>query len=728
MRLEFEPNVATIPLVESGSFEDIPVSPDLETLLKKGIDAAQSGDRDRARDALLKATCLDQNCEDAWMWLASISEYPEELLAFLDHVLRINLDNQRAVEWRLATRSLLAKTFVQRAVRAHEQNDEALCEHNLEQAFQFDENCVSAWQAKAAWAPGPDEKQRILNHILVIDPENAAAHSAIDELNHSKIDGLMEAAKTAAAAGKRKKAVELLDQLLDAAPEMVSAWILRSHFSLTLDEKLHDLERALELEPDNVVARANYDFLAASSPAPAKEAEEPQPEEVHSEVEAAAEPVISAEPEFAAQQEFSSEPGFSAEPEVTEEEEYIAAQPTDESIELPEDIHQEVQAESFEQPVEDANFDTTQPLNVAEVFELDVHDSVAANVEDYPSPFEEEASSFVDHEPAQEVAFHNAITEVPLADAPADEVEVVPDTLVSLSPFDEVAEPETPSAEDLFLSAAEHAQDNGHVAPSNNGHSQTVLSVVCCPFCQQGNDSQAFACGSCRASLSVSDIDSLIANSNANREVIQHAVTQMEAEWNLRDFTVDELVHLALGHFNLRNFDAGLSYLQEAARHDPNNVILSGQANAIAIRLQDLRRQQEVHDSMPQGKTILVVDDSATIRKLISAKLEKCGHNVVCAADGVEAMEMMANLHPDLVLLDITMPRMDGYEVCKQIRANPAGKDLPVVMISGKDGFFDKVRGRMAGSTGYVTKPFGPETLMKALETYLLREEPALVQ
>jgi twitching motility two-component system response regulator PilG len=80
---------------------------------------------------------------------------------------------------------------------------------------------------------------------------------------------------------------------------------------------------------------------------------------------------------------------------------------------------------------------------------------------------------------------------------------------------------------------------------------------------------------------------------------------------------------------------------------------------------------------------------------------------------------------PDLVLLDIAMPRMDGYEVCKQIRANPVAHDLPVVMISGKDGFFDKVRGRMAGTSGYVTKPFGPETLMKALETYL---RPEVVQ
>ena len=120
---------------------------------------------------------------------------------------------------------------------------------------------------------------------------------------------------------------------------------------------------------------------------------------------------------------------------------------------------------------------------------------------------------------------------------------------------------------------------------------------------------------------------------------------------------------------------------------------------------------------------VLVVDDSPTVRKLISGKLEKSGHHVVCAVDGVDALVKLEEGMPDLVLLDITMPRMDGYEVCKQIRASAEGKNLPVVMISGKDGFFDKVRGRMAGTTGYVTKPFGPETLMKALETYLLPDE-----
>ena len=114
-----------------------------------------------------------------------------------------------------------------------------------------------------------------------------------------------------------------------------------------------------------------------------------------------------------------------------------------------------------------------------------------------------------------------------------------------------------------------------------------------------------------------------------------------------------------------------------------------------------------------------VVDDSATVRKLIAGKLEKCGHEVYCAADGVEALEQLDSAVPDLILLDITMPRMDGYQVCKVIRSKESTKDIPVVMISGKDGFFDKVRGRMAGTTGYITKPFGPETLMKAVEMYL---------
>ena len=244
-----------------------------------------------------------------------------------------------------------------------------------------------------------------------------------------------------------------------------------------------------------------------------------------------------------------------------------------------------------------------------------------------------------------------------------------------------------------------------------------------CPFCHHENDGGSFQCRSCYAALSLSDIESLLSDTATDRDRLQHAVTEMETEWDLNDLNEKELTALGLGHINLKNFDEGLGYLHELLRKEPNNVILAGQLNAIAIRLDEMQRQNEIDEAKPKGKTILVVDDSATVRKLLSSKLEKSGHNVVCAVDGVEGLARIAEALPDMVFLDISMPRKDGYEVCKEIRANPVAKHLPVVMISGKDGFFDKVRGKMAGASGYVTKPFGPDALMKALETHLTAEE-----
>jgi twitching motility two-component system response regulator PilG len=262
--------------------------------------------------------------------------------------------------------------------------------------------------------------------------------------------------------------------------------------------------------------------------------------------------------------------------------------------------------------------------------------------------------------------------------------------------------------------------DDGYFADAPTQEKINVSERANCPFCAVENDTHSFKCSGCHAVVSLSDTETLLANPYADFELIHPAVMRMESEVNRREFSNDELISLGIGHMNLRNHEAGLGYLHEAVRRDPNNVVLASEVNTLAIRVDEIQRQSEVDQSRPKGKTILVVDDSPTVRKLISGKLEKSGHNVVCASDGVEALERMSEIRPDLVLLDITMPRMDGYEVCKQIRSNPEAHDLPVVMISGKDGFFDKVRGKMAGTTGYVTKPFGPETLMKALETYLL--------
>lgn len=116
---------------------------------------------------------------------------------------------------------------------------------------------------------------------------------------------------------------------------------------------------------------------------------------------------------------------------------------------------------------------------------------------------------------------------------------------------------------------------------------------------------------------------------------------------------------------------------------------------------------------------ILVIDDSLTVRKLVSLSLERRGYQVDMAKDGLEALAKINEQLPDLIFLDITMPRMDGYQLCKIIRNNDQTSKIPVIMLSAKDGFFDKVKGRMAGSSDYITKPFDAETLIKAIKKHL---------
>jgi twitching motility two-component system response regulator PilG len=121
--------------------------------------------------------------------------------------------------------------------------------------------------------------------------------------------------------------------------------------------------------------------------------------------------------------------------------------------------------------------------------------------------------------------------------------------------------------------------------------------------------------------------------------------------------------------------------------------------------------------------TILVVDDSATQRVFVSQVLGEHGFQVVTASNGEEALQKLSNI--DLIFLDINMPGMDGYEVCKSIKENPATVAIPVIMLSGKDGFFDKMRGRMVGATDHVTKPCEPAVLLAAIEKHHLAPTPA---
>jgi twitching motility two-component system response regulator PilG len=121
---------------------------------------------------------------------------------------------------------------------------------------------------------------------------------------------------------------------------------------------------------------------------------------------------------------------------------------------------------------------------------------------------------------------------------------------------------------------------------------------------------------------------------------------------------------------------------------------------------------------------VLVVDDSPTVRKIVQLTLQREHIRVVTAGDGLSALAAVADEQPDLILLDIMLPRMDGYNICQIVRKNMAYRDLPIIMLSGKDGLFDRMRGKLAGSTEYMTKPFDSAELVQMVKRYL--DSPAV--
>jgi twitching motility two-component system response regulator PilG len=118
------------------------------------------------------------------------------------------------------------------------------------------------------------------------------------------------------------------------------------------------------------------------------------------------------------------------------------------------------------------------------------------------------------------------------------------------------------------------------------------------------------------------------------------------------------------------------------------------------------------------GFRVLVIDDSNTIRRSAEMFLRQAGCEVLLAEDGFDALAKVSDHRPHLIFCDILMPRLDGYQTCAIIRRNAGFADVPVVMLSSKDGVFDKARGRMVGSQDFLTKPFTKDQLLRAVQQF----------
>ena len=116
---------------------------------------------------------------------------------------------------------------------------------------------------------------------------------------------------------------------------------------------------------------------------------------------------------------------------------------------------------------------------------------------------------------------------------------------------------------------------------------------------------------------------------------------------------------------------------------------------------------------------ILVIDDSNTIRRSAEIFLKQGGHEVALAEDGFDALAKLGDFHPDLVFCDILMPNVDGYQTCALIKKSPKFHATPVIMLSSRDGIFDRARGRSVGAVDHLAKPFSKEALLEAVQTHL---------
>lgn len=222
-----------------------------------------------------------------------------------------------------------------------------------------------------------------------------------------------------------------------------------------------------------------------------------------------------------------------------------------------------------------------------------------------------------------------------------------------------------------------------------------------CPFCTQEVHPGSSQCGRCGAYLKLSAFENYLPNRGADEGALKNAITRYEAAAK-KQATYESHFLVGLAYLNLGDMSEAALALERAFRLKPDE-------RDVAFVLKEIADQP----------IILAVDDSITVRRVVASALKKAGYRVVVAEDGMQALAKLDELTPALILLDITMPRMDGYQVCKIVRQNALMQGIPVIMLSGKDGFFDKVKGKMAGCSDYLTKPFDADALTRTVQRHL---------
>lgn len=230
---------------------------------------------------------------------------------------------------------------------------------------------------------------------------------------------------------------------------------------------------------------------------------------------------------------------------------------------------------------------------------------------------------------------------------------------------------------------------------------RAIRKVFQCPLCNHSHSESSDRCNHCGGMLKLGDLWQIAENRGADEELLARAIECWSGRLSVEPYEAN--LNIARALLSLNRSGEALPYLERACS------------------LRDAPDLETFTAALRARKLVIAVDDSQTIRKLVSVNLERRGFRVLAVEDGMQALARFEEYKPDLLLLDISLPKVDGYEVCRIIRKHKLLKSTPVVMLSAKDGFFDRVKGKLAGANDYLTKPFDLPALLRVLEKHLGR-------
>ena len=222
-----------------------------------------------------------------------------------------------------------------------------------------------------------------------------------------------------------------------------------------------------------------------------------------------------------------------------------------------------------------------------------------------------------------------------------------------------------------------------------------------CPLCRQASEKQGIRCRKCGAVVELKDLRAIGRTADVNERELIKALARLEQEAEARP-TAPAHMRLATVHLNLNDSGAALEQLAQALRLSPDDTVL-----------------KDHYSFLKTQRIVLVIDTDEKVARDAAAILEPYRLRVRTAHNGLQAISQVEEEMPDLILLNMELPRMDGFEVCKILRKNAAAKNLPIIMMQDEGHMIGKLRGRLAGVAGFVTKPLTSNVLRDLLKKHL---------